>query len=134
MGRQFQLIALASVDGNIRIYKVTRKTPGNNINSSSSDLATTTESVAIDANGSASGTPSVTTTTTTTTGLEFPSPLEVELISTLSDHHSEVWRVSWNITGTILASAGNDGNIRFWKASYSNEFRCMAVVSAEQRR
>jgi nucleoporin SEH1 len=137
MGRQFQLIALASVDGNIRIYKVTRKNSCNNSSSSSNDLSTAAEPVAIDANGSASGSVAgvtATTTTTTTTGLEFPSPLEVELISTLSDHHSEVWRVSWNITGTILASAGNDGNIRFWKASYSNEFRCMAVVSAEQRR
>ncbi|KAF5099470.1 hypothetical protein D0Z03_001006 [Geotrichum reessii] len=118
MGRQFQLIAVASVDGNIRIYKVTRKKAG------SADSAAKIEPIAVDSNGSS----------TAGNGLEFPSPLEVELISTLSDHHSEVWRVSWNITGTILASAGNDGNIRFWKASYLNEFRCMAVVSAEQRR
>ena len=28
---------------------------------------------------------------------------------------AEVWRVKWNITGTVLASSGDDGQVRLWK-------------------
>lgn len=30
------------------------------------------------------------------------------------DHKSEVWHVEWNITGTVLASSGDDGIVRLW--------------------
>lgn len=112
MGRQFQLIAVASLDKYIRVFKVTKAAAAPAVKGYSADT-----DALMDVDEGASG----------------AQPLNIELISTLGDHRSEVWRVSWNITGTILASAGNDGNVRFWKASYSNEFQCMAVVSAEQR-
>lgn len=32
-----------------------------------------------------------------------------------ADHDGSVWRVSWNITGTTLASSGDDGFVRLWK-------------------
>lgn len=33
-----------------------------------------------------------------------------------SDHQgAQVWRVAWNVTGTILASSGDDGCVRLWK-------------------
>ena len=35
-----------------------------------------------------------------------------------NDHGSTVWRVCWNVTGTILATAGDDGQVRLWKANY----------------
>ena len=31
------------------------------------------------------------------------------------DHNSQVWRVAWNATGTVLASSGDDGHVRLWK-------------------
>jgi len=40
---------------------------------------------------------------------------DVRQVAQFEDHGSQVWRVSWNITGTILASSGDDGNIRLWK-------------------
>lgn len=39
----------------------------------------------------------------------------VELVGDFNDHQSEVWRVDWNVTGTILSSTGDDGTLRLWK-------------------
>ena len=32
----------------------------------------------------------------------------------------QVWRVSWNITGTVLSSSGDDGCVRLWKGILFN--------------
>ena len=32
------------------------------------------------------------------------------------EHGSAVWRVCWNVTGTIIASSGDDGCVKLWKA------------------
>lgn len=68
--------------------------------------------------------------------VEADSPnveVSVELVGQHDDHHGEVWSVSWNLTGTILSSSGEDGKVRLWKASYNNEYQCLSVVSAEQK-
>jgi len=39
----------------------------------------------------------------------------ISVIANFEDHAAQVWRVSWNITGTILASSGDDGTVRLWK-------------------
>jgi len=44
------------------------------------------------------------------------------LVGEFGDHKSPVGRVEWNVTGTVLSSAGDDGQIRFWKA-LSNVWR-----------
>ena len=38
-------------------------------------------------------------------------------------HNSQVWRVAWNATGTVLASSGDDGCVRLWKGEEDSE--CM---------
>ncbi|TEB29919.1 WD40 repeat-like protein [Coprinellus micaceus] len=49
------------------------------------------------------------------------------------DHHkSAVGRVEWNITGTVLSSAGNDGRIRLWKATANNVWRLAGSIGVEQ--
>lgn len=119
VGRWYQLIATGCKDGKLRIFKVTEsRNNGTNIINEENDNNANIErdgppidSSAIDADGSVAN-------------------LHVELISEHSDHQGEVWSVSWNLTGTILSSTGDDGKIRLWKASYSNEFRCMSVVQA----
>lgn len=45
------------------------------------------------------------------------SRLEVQIMSRFSDHSCTVWRVSWNLTGTILSSSGDDGCVRMWKSN-----------------
>lgn len=58
---------------------------------------------------------------------------KIETVARLNDHLREVWRVEWNSTGTILSSAGDDGNIRLWKCTYMNEWKCMSVINSSNR-
>jgi len=40
---------------------------------------------------------------------------DIHTVAQFEEHNSTVWRVCWNITGTILASSGDDGFVRLWK-------------------
>lgn len=59
--------------------------------------------------------------------------LNIDLVHESADHNGEVWRVAWNLTGTVLSSTGDDGKIRFWKSTYTGQFQNAAVVTSEQR-
>lgn len=59
------------------------------------------------------------------------SKLEIENVATFNDHYCTVWRVTWNITGTLLASTGDDGCVRMWKINFKREWRCAAIVKPE---
>ncbi|KAF9057164.1 WD40-repeat-containing domain protein [Panaeolus papilionaceus] len=54
------------------------------------------------------------------------------LVGDFDHHKSAVGRVEWNITGTILSSAGNDGRVRLWKATSGNVWRPAGSVGVEQ--
>jgi len=56
---------------------------------------------------------------------------EFRLVGQFDDHESIVWRVSWNITGTTLASSGDDGCVRLWKANYLNNWKCQSVLKPD---
>ncbi|XP_033611624.1 nucleoporin SEH1-like, partial [Cryptotermes secundus] len=56
---------------------------------------------------------------------------DVQMVAQFEEHHSTVWRVCWNITGTILASSGDDGFVRLWKANYMNNWKCVAVLKGD---
>jgi len=56
---------------------------------------------------------------------------EMRLVGQFEDHESVVWRVSWNITGTVLASSGDDGCVRLWKANYLDSWKCLSVLKAD---
>jgi len=118
MGRQYHKIAVACKDKTVRIFKI----------SLSSDKSPP----------SASTTPSSSTTPTSTTpppsSAATPSHqhTDVKEVMCRNDHHSEVWRVSWNITGTLLASSGDDGNVRLWKPNLMGEWRPLSIIQAEE--
>ena len=62
---------------------------------------------------------------------EVSDQYKVDLIADFVDHDAEVWRVQWNVTGTILSSSGDDGKIRLWKSDVLNEWRCMSVINSD---
>jgi nucleoporin SEH1 len=107
MGRYYQLLATGCKDGKVRFFKLTER------------LSTKPKTVNEDEDMVDENSPNV--------------DVQVELVGQHDDHHGEVWSVSWNLTGTILSSSGDDGKVRLWKASYNNEFQCLSVVSAEQK-
>ncbi|CAH8642751.1 unnamed protein product [Heterobilharzia americana] len=46
------------------------------------------------------------------------SPYEIRVMARFDHHKGRVWRVSWNVTGSLLASSGDDGCVRLWQANY----------------
>jgi nucleoporin SEH1 len=58
--------------------------------------------------------------------------VEAVEIASFSDHGAAVWRVEWNITGTILASSGDDGTVRLWKPNFDNQWKCLSVITSDQ--
>jgi len=58
---------------------------------------------------------------------------EVTQVACFNDHRSEVWRVEWNITGTVLASSGDDSTVRLWKASpHTGQWKSFSTLTAEE--
>lgn len=75
MGRSFHLIASASGNGTIKIWKLS---------------------------------------------FSFNDEVSIESFETETlKHGSEAWKVEWNVTGTVLATSGDDGKVKLWKCEYS---------------
>lgn len=56
---------------------------------------------------------------------------EITTAAQFDDHYCTVWRVCWNVMGTILASSGDDGCVRLWKDNYINNWKCVAVLKGD---
>lgn len=63
------------------------------------------------------------------TMISQPARFEIKTVAQFDDHLSQVWRVSWNITGTILASSGDDGTVRMWKSNYLDNWKPLGVLN-----
>ncbi|KAI8149293.1 WD40-repeat-containing domain protein [Fennellomyces sp. T-0311] len=121
MARTYQLIATACKDHFVRIFKITEpvsSSPSFNLSQQQSRFgqSPTVGSSSSLARQSKPG----------------QRQMHIEMVAAFNDHHAEVWRVEWNITGTILSSSGDDGKIRLWKAGSDGVWRQMAAISANQ--
>ncbi|KAI8079852.1 uncharacterized protein BX664DRAFT_203630 [Halteromyces radiatus] len=108
MGRSYQLIATACKDHYVRIFKLTDTMAlkdGTRVNVLSKQSSTTKSS----------------------------GNFHVEMVAEFGQHQAEVWRVEWNIMGTILSSSGSDGTVRLWKAGYDGQWREMAVINTSNQ-
>ena len=59
------------------------------------------------------------------------SRFDIKQAGQFDEHGSSVWRVCWNITGTILASSGDDGCVKLWKANYLDNWACVSTLRAD---
>ncbi|KAK7678672.1 hypothetical protein QCA50_018253 [Cerrena zonata] len=101
-GRSYQLIATGSRDGHVRIWRVKPPALADEIDNDNGDS-------------------------------DVPEgSWSVNLVGDFDDHRSAVGRVEWNITGTVLSSAGNDGRVRLWKATAGSVWRPAGHISVEQ--
>nr|CAI5825235.1 unnamed protein product [Callosobruchus analis] len=57
--------------------------------------------------------------------------LDVQTVAQFDDHNSLVWRVCWNLTGTVLSSSGDDGLVRLFKMNYINSWKPVAVLKGD---
>ncbi|GAV02372.1 hypothetical protein RvY_12948 [Ramazzottius varieornatus] len=105
LGRSFHILAVAAKD--LHIVSIT---PSVKRSSSASNLHSNQQSASL---------------------LTQPRAYDIRLLALLKDHQSTVWRVSWNITGTILASSGDDGYIRLWRSNFTSAWRCVAVIRGD---
>lgn len=112
MARSYQLIATASKDTMVRIFKLTEQV-----------LPVTPQQA--QRGRSPAGTP---------THSNQNKMYHIELIASFDDHKAEVWRVEWNVTGTILSSSGDDGKLRLWTAGYDGKWRQMASITANNNK
>ncbi|KAA0197347.1 Nucleoporin seh1, partial [Fasciolopsis buskii] len=70
----------------------------------------------------------VRTNTTSGTGR---SPYEISMMAHFDHHKGRVWRVSWNVTGSLLASSGDDGCVRLWQANYLGVWLPISVIAPD---
>jgi nucleoporin SEH1 len=68
---------------------------------------------------------------TTAAGAQVGQRPEVQQVACFTEHQAEVWRVQWNLTGTVLASSGDDGRVRLWRASFQGPWRQLAVIAPD---
>mmetsp|Transcript_214 Transcript_214/g.343 ORF Transcript_214/g.343 Transcript_214/m.343 type:complete len:322 (+) Transcript_214:219-1184(+) len=85
LGRSYHLIATASSDTQIKIWRLSKSETG-----------------------------------------EVKVECEAEL-----SQETEVWRCAWNITGTILATSGDDGAVRLWKKNFQGKYICISNLEKE---
>ncbi|KAG4066899.1 hypothetical protein HA402_009001 [Bradysia odoriphaga] len=55
---------------------------------------------------------------------------DIQMVAKFSDHCT-VWRTSWNVTGTMLATTGDDGCVRMWKMNYQRNWKCAAQLKPD---
>lgn len=139
MGRSYHLIATGCKDGHVRIFKLTAASghlspPKSKCSANSSNPRRQQRMGNLGAGltGADEIPPPNGDDETNNNNNDLGEGWSVERIADFDDHHSDVWRVSWNATGTVLSSAGDDGTIRLWKAAFSGEFQCLSVIASQR--
>ncbi|ESN94752.1 hypothetical protein HELRODRAFT_187446 [Helobdella robusta] len=65
-------------------------------------------------------------------GQSETSRFEVHFVAEFSEPDSQIWRLAWNLTGTVLASSADDGTVKLWKGNQMDAWKCISVVKPSQ--
>ena len=41
---------------------------------------------------------------------------------------SQAWRLSWNVTGTVLAASGDGGIVKLFKSDFHGKWKCVSQI------
>lgn len=63
-------------------------------------------------------------------GSEEGQSLELALAAKFGEFGATVWRVSWNVTGTVLTATGDSGVVRLYRANYLDVWRQVGCLNA----
>jgi len=58
---------------------------------------------------------------------------EIKQAAIYDEHAVSVWRVCWNVTGTILATSGDDGQVKLWKCNYMDRWKCISTLKSDSQ-
>ena len=112
IGRSFHLIATAGTDNTLKVHRLKRKWIGSSSTSSSSSSSSTSNTKKNKTKSNIDG-----------------AALELESTKNLDTERTEVWRCSWNVTGTVLASSADGGIVQLWKCDFrDNSWNCVSKV------
>ncbi|MFH4977817.1 hypothetical protein AB6A40_004526 [Gnathostoma spinigerum] len=62
-----------------------------------------------------------------------PTDYDVQLLSCVGENSSsyiQIWRLSWNITGTVLTAGSSDGTVQIWKSALLNQWTLIGKLKA----
>lgn len=45
---------------------------------------------------------------------------------------SPVWRVTWNVTGTVLSTSSEDGTLCLWRKDFAGLWKCVQELPQKQ--
>ena len=112
MGRSYHLVA-AGGKHSVRIWEIRRAEPSTHASTSTPSTPSSSSS----SSSSSSHLPA-----------SADQLIDVKLVAKFMLHQGDVWHVDWNITGTILASAGDDGKVRLWKRNAKEKWSCLSTI------
>ncbi|GMI39022.1 hypothetical protein TrCOL_g10512, partial [Triparma columacea] len=117
IGRSFHLIASSGKDKTLRLYKMKREKQSVDDNDDNTEINIMGSSANPDDRGKMGDEDEE----------DKSGEAEKENIETqsLETNDSDVWRLGWNSTGTVLATSGENGAISMWKSDFSGAFVCV---------
>ncbi len=113
VGRSYHLISSCGRDGLLRVHKLNKV--GSIIRTAGASTGAGNDS---NGNGSGSG--------NNANGYGSGGGEGEEVTSQVLDTKDEVWRCSWNVTGTVLASSGDGGVVGLWKSDFGGNWKCVS--------